>query len=106
MRNKPTIEFYRGLWHLLTPHPDGAYRNLLVWRGNGNYADGCLVPHDGEAFVALGGEWAPGYRLLNGAEAEPFELRPGDIATRMRTDLPFELALWRIERAPTPNDIS
>lgn len=94
----PVVLTFRGGWHPLTPHPEGSYGDVLVWRGNELYEEGCLVPENGQPFVALGGEHAPGFSLSNGAAFEPFVFEKGDRVVRVRTDLPFFMAEWRVER--------
>lgn len=90
---------FRGGWHPLTPHAQAAYDDVTVWRGNALYDEGCLCPENGVPFIARGGEYAPGFELTNGAVAQAFSFEPGDRVVRVRTDLPFFLAEWRVERS-------
>lgn len=94
------IEHYRGSRNPLTPHPCDRYGTLLVVSVGRGWPYNVIVPNDGDTIVALGGERVLGYTTPDGAVAEPFELRPGDRATRIRSDLPAHLCEWRISRWP------
>ena len=87
----------RAARNLATTHATGYPAGFAVHPIAG-WSFAVLCPVDGVPFVALGGERAGGYRLGDGTVVEGFELRPGEIATRLRTGLPHHLAEWRIER--------
>jgi len=93
------IEIYRGSLNPLTPHACDRYGALLVVEVAPGWPYRVMVPKDGETILALGGERILAYTTPSGAVAEGFELRPGDRATRVRSDLPFHLAEWKVERA-------
>ena len=92
-------EFYQGSLNPLTPHGCDKYGALLVVDVAAGWPYNVIVPKDGETIVALGGERILAYTTPSGAVAEGFTLRPGDRATRVRSDLPSHLAEWKVERA-------
>jgi len=88
----------RGGLNVVTPHAPEAYPGLQVVRpGSWRYA--VIVPRDGDTIVARGGETLYGYRTPDGGVADGFRLEPGDRATRVRSDLPWSMAEWRVERS-------
>jgi len=91
------VETYRSGRNLETPHPPEAYPGLRVVR-IGQWPVNLITPKDGEIVIALGGERVFGYETVDGGRAEGFDLRSGDRATLVRSDLPFFFAEWRIER--------
>ena len=94
-----TTEFCRGSLNPLTPHGCDKYGGLLVVDVAPGWPYNVIVPKDGETIVALGGERILAYTTPSGAVADGFTLRPGDRATRVRSDLPSHLAEWKVERA-------
>ena len=101
MTAQGNTEIYRGSCNPVTSHGCDAYRGLLVVDVAPGWPYNVIVPNDGETIVALGGERIVAYTTPSGARAEGFVLRPGDRATRVRSELPHHLAEWRIERAET-----
>jgi hypothetical protein len=93
-----SVEVVRGGRNVLTIHSAESYPELLVVRP-GEWDLCLIVPKDGQTFVARGGEKVYAYETVDGGRAQGFELRPGDRATLVRSDLPFCFAEWRIERA-------
>lgn len=93
-----TVELYRGGMNLATPHGPDAYPGHEVVHPAG-WAFAVIIPADGRAFTALGGERLHAYKTARGAAAEGFTLHRGDRVTRLRADLPHALAEWRVERA-------
>jgi hypothetical protein len=94
-----STEYYKGSCNPLTPHACDKYAGLLVVDVAPGWPYNVIVPNDGDTIVALGGERILAYTTPSGAVAEGFELRPGDRATRVRSDLPSHLAEWKVERA-------
>ena len=92
------VEIHRGARNLETPHPPEAYPGIRVFTVE-SWSHSLILANDGETFVAKGGEKAYSYETPYGGRAEGFVLRPGDRVTLVRSDLPFYLAEWRIERA-------
>ena len=92
-------ETFVGAVNLVTPHPASAYQGVLAVKPGPLWEVAVLVPNDGQTFVALGGERAYGYQTVDGGQAQEFELRKGDRATRLRSDLPHSMGEWRIDRA-------
>ena len=93
------VEIYRGSLNPLPPHACDRYAPLLVVHPAPGWPYNVIIPNDGETILALGGERILAYTTPGGGVAQAFELRPGDRATRVRPDLPFHLAEWRVERA-------
>lgn len=91
----------RGGLNVVTPHAPEAYPGLLVVRPGLSWRVAVIVPQDGDTIVARGGETLYGYRTPDGGVADGFRLEPGDRATRLRSDLPWSMAEWRLERART-----
>jgi hypothetical protein len=89
--------------NLMTPHPSDCYPGLRVVRPGPGWAMGIIVPEDGQTIVATGGEKVYAYETVNAVRADAFELRAGDRATLVRSDLPAFLVEWRIERAARPD---
>jgi hypothetical protein len=85
--------------NLHTAHPGSAYPGLRSVRPGPGWKETILCPRDGDSFVALGGEHNYPYATANGAKADALELKVGDRATLVRSDLPGLLAEWRVERA-------
>ena len=94
-------ESYTGSLNPMTPHGCDRYGSLLVVGVAPGWPFNVIVPNDGETIVALGGERILAYTTPSGTVAEGFTLRPGDRATRVRSDLPAHLAEWKVERATT-----
>jgi len=92
-------EIYRGGRNLLTTHGAESYPGLRVVRPGSAWLTSIIVPEDGDAVVARGGERVYAYDTVDGGHADGFELGAGDRATLVRSDLPFFLVEWRIERA-------
>jgi hypothetical protein len=93
------VEILRGSLNPMTPHACDRYGDIVVVDVAPGWPYNVIVPKDGQTIVALGGERILAYTTPTGAVAEGFELRPGDRATRVRSDLPHHLGEWRIERA-------
>ena len=89
---------YRSGRNLLTPHGPEAYPGLLVVKPGPDWDTCVVVPDDGATIVARGGEKIYAYETVDGGRAQGFELRPGDRATLVRSDLPFALVEWRVQR--------
>ena len=89
---------FRSGRNLLTPHGPEDYPGLLVVKPGPEWDTFVIVPHDGATIVARGGEKVYAYETVDGGRAEGFELRPGDRATLVRSDLAFALVEWRVER--------
>ena len=92
-------EHFRGSCNPMTPHGCDKYQGLLVVDVAPGWPYNVIVPNDGETIVALGGERILAYKTPSGAVADGFTLRPGDRATRVRSDLPSHLAEWKVDRA-------
>jgi hypothetical protein len=92
------VETYRSARNLETPHPLEAYPGICVF-AVASWTHSLIVAEAGQSFVARGGERALAYETPQGGRAEGFELRLGDRVTMVRSDLPFYLAEWQIERA-------
>jgi hypothetical protein len=96
----PLVETARGARNLVTPHPPESYPGLLVVKPGPGWKHWIIVPEDGQALSALGGERTYAYATVDGSRAEEFELRPGDRATITRSGLEHAFVEWTIERAP------
>lgn len=92
-------ETYRAGRNLVTPHHPEDYPGLLVVKPGARWEVHVIVPEDGATIVAHGGEKIYGYDTVDGGHADGFELQAGDRATLVRSQLPFSLVEWRIERA-------
>ncbi len=92
-------ETLRAGRNLLTPHGPDQYPGLLVVKPDPRWEVHVIVPDDGATIVARGGEKIYAYETVDGGRADGFELRPGDRATLVQSNLPFFLVQWRIERA-------
>jgi hypothetical protein len=90
---------YRSGRNLLTPHGPEAYPGLLVVKPGTEWDTFVIVPEDGDTIVGRGGEKIYAYETVDGGRAHTFELREGDRATLVRSDLPYSLVEWRVEEA-------
>ena len=89
---------FRSGRNLLTPHGPEDYPGVLVVKPGPEWDTFVIVPDDGATIAARGGEKVYAYETVDGGRAEGFELRPGDRATLVRSDLAFALVEWRVER--------
>jgi hypothetical protein len=92
-------ETFRSGRNLLTPHGPEAYPGLLVVKPGPAWDVFVIVPADGAAIFARGGEKVYAYETVDGGRADGFELRAGDRAKLQRSGLPHELVLWSIDRS-------
>lgn len=90
---------YRSGRNLLTPHGPQAYPGLVAVKPGPEWDTFVIVPDDGATVLARGGEKVYGYETVDGGRAQAFELRPGDRATLVRSDLPHALVEWKVERS-------
>ena len=93
------MERYVGSRNPFTPHACDQYPGLLVVDVAPGWPYNVIVPENGQTIVGLGGERILAYTTPSGSSAEGFTLRPGDRATRLRSDLPSHLCEWQVERA-------
>jgi hypothetical protein len=93
-----TSEMFRSGRAVLTPHSIDSYPGLRVIRP-GRWDLSLILPRPGQTIVALGGERTIAYETVDGGRAQGFELREGDQAHLIRSDLEYCLAEWQIERA-------
>lgn len=89
---------YRSGRNLLTPHGPEAYPGLRVVKPGPEWDTFVIVPPDGATIVARGGEKIYAYETVDGGRAQGFELRAGERATLIRSDLPFALVEWKVAR--------
>lgn len=92
------VETLVGARSVATPHGPESYPGLRVVRPGPEWQVCVIVPEDGQTIVARGGERTYSYQTVDGGRAEGFELRAGDEATLVRSDLPFSMVEWRIHR--------
>jgi len=89
---------YRSGRNLLTPHGPESYPGLVVVKPGPQWDTFVIVPEDGATIVGLGGEKIYAYETVDGGRAQELELRPGDRAILVRSDLPFALVEWKVQR--------
>jgi hypothetical protein len=90
---------YNACRNLLTPHRTSSYAGITLYLPSADWPVAFLCPKVGDAFVAMGGEYAVGYETLSGAHVDGFVLNAGDRASVVRWDGDTFLAEWRVERA-------
>lgn len=91
------METFCGGANLSTPHPADSYSGVRVVSVE-RWSYQVIIPQDGQVLTACGGEQLAAYRMADGVEAQGFVLKPGDRATRLRSNLPRGLCEWRVER--------
>ncbi len=93
-----THETLVGARSVVTPHAPERYPGIQVVRPGPQWDVAVIVPKVGDTIVGIGGEETYPYRTPDGAEAQGFNLRAGDRATLVRSDLPHSMVEWRIVR--------
>ena len=84
--------------NLHTAHPGEAYAPIRAIRPGPGWSVTILVPVEGQAFTALGGEYCRAYETPDGGRAQGFTLQAGDRATLVKAGLAHQFVEWRVER--------